>query len=486
MARKETDGNISARKKASAKNREFAVVAYSFLALFVGMMGYFIYFQVVLSEDFINNPYNKRQEIFQEKIVRGTIYSADKEILAETVTDADGKETRRYPYDNLFAHVVGYANHGKTGLESFANFNLLRSNISTPEKIAGELSAVKNPGDNVVTTLSVALQQTAFDAIGAFRGAVVVMEPKTGKILAMVSKPDYNPNTVSEDWALLTAEDNDKSQLLNRAMQGLYPPGSTFKILTTLEYIREHPADYESYQYNCTGDFASGNAKIHCYGGTRHGSVDLKSSFARSCNTSYASLGLTLDLNRFKSLCDEMLFNSALPIDLLYNKSSFVLSPNDADSAVMETSIGQGKTLVTPLHMALITSAIANDGVLMKPYVIDHIENANGSTVEQNKPAVFLQLITQEEAVILQDFMHAVVSDGTGKKLKDQIYDAYGKTGSAEYSTGADSSHSWFVGYAKMEGKEDIAVSVIVERSGSGSEYAVPIAKEIFEVYFQN
>ena len=214
--------------------------------------------------------------------------------------------------------------------------------------------------------------------------------------------------------------------------------------------------------------------------------MDLKSSFARSCNTSYASLGLTLDLNRFKSLCDEMLFNSALPIDLLYNKSSFVLSPNDADSAVMETSIGQGKTLVTPLHMALITSAIANDGVLMKPYVIDHIENANGSTVEQNKPAVFLQLITQEEAVILQDFMHAVVSDGTGKKLKDQIYDAYGKTGSAEYSTGADSSHSWFVGYAKMEGKEDIAVSVIVERSGSGSEYAVPIAKEIFEVYFQN
>lgn len=471
-------------KKVSPKNREFAVITYLFLALFIGMMAYFVYFQIFLSEDFINNPYNKRQEIFEQKIVRGTIYTADKEVLAETVTDADGNESRVYPYSNIFAHVVGYSNNGKTGIESMANFNLLRSNVSMPEKIAEELLAEKSPGDNVVTTLSAQLQQTAYQAIGVYRGAVVVMEPATGKILAMVSKPDFNPNTISEDWEGLTAEDNDKSQLLNRATQGLYPPGSTFKILTTLEYIREHPADYGEYHYDCNGSFSAENSVIHCYGGTKHGGEDLRGSFAKSCNTSYASLGLSLNIDDFGVLCDQLLFNQSLPTTLEYNKSSFVLKAGEHSSAIMETSIGQGKTLVTPFHMALLTSAIANQGTLMTPYVIDHIENANGSLVEQYKPTVYGELMTEEEAAVLQDFMHAVVSEGTGKKLKDQIYDAAGKTGSAEYSTGADSSHSWFVGYAHMEGMEDIAVAVIVEKSGTGSEYALPIAKEIFDAYY--
>lgn len=472
-------------KKTSGKNREFAVIMYLFLALFFALIAYFIYFQVVSSEDFINNPYNKRQEIFEEKIVRGTIFSSEYNVLAQTVTDTDEKETRIYPYGNVFSHVVGYTGNGKTGLESTMNFNLLRSNISTPEKIAGELQSEKNPGDNVVTTLSVKLQQTAYDAIGVYRGAVVVMEPATGKILVMLSKPDYDPNTISADWAALTAEDNDKSQLLNRATQGLYPPGSTFKILTTLEYIREHPTDYMDYHYDCSGSFAADNAVIHCYGGTRHGSEDLRESFAHSCNTSYASLGLGLDINRFQTTCSELLFNQSLPLNLEYNKSSFVLSSGDHSSAVMETAIGQGKTLVTPFHMALLTSAVANQGTLMTPYLVDHIENANGHIVEQYKPAVYGELMTKEEADILQDYMHAVVSEGTGRRLKDQIYDAAGKTGSAEYSTGADSSHSWFVGYAHMDGKEDIAISVIVEKSGTGSEYALPIAKEIFDAYYE-
>lgn len=469
--------------KLNRKNREFAVIAYAFLAIFVLLMGYFIYFQVALSEDFINNPYNKRQELFEQQVVRGSIYSADGVILAETLTDADGNETRSYPYANMFAHVVGYSNHGKTGIESTENFHLLRSNVSTAEKVLGDLQAEKSLGDHVVTTLSYDLQKAAYDAIGVYRGAVVVMEPATGKILAMVSKPDFNPNTISEDWSIVTAEDNNKSQLLNRATQGLYPPGSTFKILTTLEYLRENP-DYEDYYYNCSGALTVDNNVIHCYGNASHGGEDLKSSFAHSCNTSYASLGLNLNIGSFQELCSDMLFNASLPIDLEYKKSSFVLEEGDSAADIMETSIGQGKTLVTPFHMALITCAIANDGMLMKPYVIDHIENANHDVVEQYKPSEYQELIPAEQAAILQDFMKTVVQEGTGRKLKDQSYEAAGKTGSAEYSTGSDSSHSWFVGYAHHEGKEDIAVAVLVEQAGSGSEYALPIAKEIFDSYY--
>lgn len=189
------------------------------------MMGYFAYFQFVKSEDFINSPYNKRQDLFARKVTRGEIISADGRILAETITDTDGTETRYYPYANMFAHVVGFSTNGKSGLESIANFNLLRSHTMTLEKVVNELQGEKNIGDNVVTTLNYDLQDTAYEALGKYDGAIVVMEPSTGKILAMVSKPDYDPNNIAEDWDELTAEDSESSVLLNRATQGLYPPG---------------------------------------------------------------------------------------------------------------------------------------------------------------------------------------------------------------------------------------------------------------------
>ena len=279
------------------------------------------------------------------------------------------------------------------------------------------------------------------------------------------------------------SDDSDSSVLLNRATQGLYPPGSTFKIFTTLEYIHEN-ADYADYHFDCSGEYTVGTKTIHCHNNKRHGSEDLKTSFANSCNSSYASLGLTLDLEQFDDLCDQMLFNTALPTDFESSKSSFVLEPGDSDSAVMETSIGQGKTLVTPFHMALIASAIANDGVLMKPYVIDHITDAEGEVVEQYEPAEYKTLLSESDASVLQEYMRYVVEEGTATKLKSDSYEAAGKTGSAEFSSSSDATHSWFVGYAHNGEEPDIAVAVIVENSGVGSEYAVPIAKQIFDAYY--
>ena len=448
------------------------------------MMGYFAYFQFVKSEDFINSPYNKRQDLFARKVTRGEIISADGHILAETITDTDGTETRYYPYANMFAHVVGFSTNGKSGLESIANFNLLRSHTMTLEKVVNELQGEKNIGDNVVTTLNYDLQDTAYEALGKYDGAIVVMEPSTGKILAMVSKPDYDPNNIAEDWDELTAEDSESSVLLNRATQGLYPPGSVFKIFTTLEYVHEN-SDYEDYSFDCNGKFTEGDSVIHCYKNKRHGQEDLIGSFADSCNSSFASLGLTLDPDSFTELCDSLLFNTSLPLRFESSKSSFSLDADADVSTVLETSIGQGKTLVTPMHMALVVSAIANDGVLMNPYLIDHTENYNGIVVDAYEPTEYGTLLSTEDASLMQTFMREVVEDGTGERLSGQSYTAAGKTGTAEFSTSSKASHALFVGYAHREDKEDIAVAVIVEDSGSGSEYAVPIAKKIFDAYYQ-
>ncbi len=473
------------KKKAPSQNREFAVITYSFLALFLCLMGYFTYFQFEKSEEFIDSPYNTRQEQFAQKILRGKILSSGGEVLAETLTDDAGNDVRRYPYGSIFAHVVGYSTHGKTGIESQANFDLLRSNTSFLEKAGNDIQGEKSIGDNVITTLDYELQLRAYDALDFYRGAVVVLEPSTGKILAMVSKPDFDPNTLGEDWEFLTAEGNTDAALLNRATQGLYPPGSIFKIVTTLEYLDEHGGDGD-YHYHCSGSYTLGKNTIHCYNNKSHGSETLKQAFANSCNAAYASMGLELDIDRFADLCDQLLFNASLPVSFESSKSSFVLQSGDGEATVMSTAFGQGKTLVTPFHMALLVSAIANDGVLMRPYLIDHTESCEGVLQEQKEPEEYGRLISESHAALLKEYMSAVVESGTGQKLKGQGYEASGKTGSAEFSTGSDSTHSWFVGFAHQDGKEDIAVAVLVEDSGSGSEYAVPIAKELFDAYYGN
>ena len=428
----------------------------------------------------INNSYNQRQDLLAERIVRGKILGNGGEVLARTEVDSDGNEKRVYPYDNLFVHVVGRFSKGKTGIEQSENFNLLTSSSNIFMNFITEMSGDKNTGDNIVTTLDVKLQKTAYDALGNRKGAVVVIDPGTGKILAMVSKPDYNPNTVAKDWDKLVENSDNNSALLNRAAQGLYAPGSTFKILTALEYIREHNGD-EDYNFTCNGKDSFSGVSISCYGKKKHGKEDLKASFANSCNTSFAHIGTLLDQGRFRSLCDSFLFNGPLPVNFPYKESHFVIDSESDPSELPQTAIGQGKIQMSPLHNAMIVSSVANNGVLMKPYVVDRIEDKDGGVVKKYMPSVYGELMTSKEANILADYMKAVITEGTGRKLKTDRYTAAGKTGSAEYNSAKD-SHSWFVGFAPAD-KPQIAVSVIVEEGGTGSEYAVPIAKKIFDAY---
>lgn len=467
----------------AVRNREFAVVTYLFLSIFLGMIAYFAYFQIEKSEAFINSPYNARQDSFADRIIRGDIVSAQGDILASTKTAADGTETREYPYGRMFAHAVGFSTNGKSGIESVCNFQLLRSHTFFLEKILKEIQDKKNTGDTVVTTLDTSVQKAAYDAMGSYQGAVIALKPSTGKILAMVSRPDFDPNTIQADWDSITSEDQSSAVLLNRVTQGLYPPGSTFKIFTMMEYMREHK-NYKNYAYECSGVLTQEENVIHCFGNKVHGHEDLNAAFANSCNTAFSSIGLSLNLAKFQNLNRSLLFDSPLPCEFPYKQSSFVLEPGASAGEIIQTSIGQGKTLVTPYHLALVMSAIANDGVLMKPYMIDRVTNYSGAEVSANEPEEYDTLLSVKKSAVLKNYLRSVVTQGTASALNGQSYEAAGKTGSAEFTSAKD-SHAWFVGYASKEGMEDIVISVVIEGAGTGGAYAVPVAKAVFDAYFQ-
>lgn len=471
------------RSNPNAKtNRNILRLAYVVVGIFVCMIAYMAYFMQIKSETVINNPYNARLNLLSDRVVRGEILSSDGQVLARTVTGDDGEEKREYPLGSLFAHVVGYSDHGKTGLESAANFYLLSSHINLVEQVTNELADIKSPGDNIVTTLDAQIQQAASDLLGDRRGAVVVMETDTGKILAMVSKPGFDPNTLSEQWDILTSDEAGEARLLNRASQGLYPPGSTFKIVTAMEYLREHPQDYADFSFDCSGVYQDGEYEIKCYHSTAHGHEDLRLAFANSCNGAFANLGLSLDKKKLKELSEDLLFNRSLPLSFPYNNSSYQMEEGADDWETLQTSIGQGKTQITPIHNGMIVSAIANGGILMKPYLIDRIENAAGETVKKFMPDSYGALMSAQDAQRLTELMADVVTEGTGSALRTDAYTAAGKTGSAEFETGKE-THAWFVGFAPVESPK-IAVSVLVEEGGSGGQTAAPIARGIFDTYF--
>lgn len=185
------------------------------------------------------------------------------------------------------------------------------------------------------------------------------MDPETGAVYAMVSKPDFRPGLVAENWEELNTDED--SLLLNRATQGLYPPGSTFKVVTALEYMREHPDDYQDFTYNCTGHTTIGTLDIQCYGGAVHGTVDLAGAIEHSCNTAFVHIAEKLDKDKLASLAGDLMFNSKIPINLQATSSRFTFNGDSGINELAQTAIGQGKTLVTPLQNAMVMCAIAND-----------------------------------------------------------------------------------------------------------------------------
>ena len=468
------------RKKRRSQNPEILAVTYVFAALFVLMIGYFVYFNVFVSKNVINSAYNVRINSFADTVVRGNIVSSDGTVLAETLVDENGNETRYYPMGRIFAHAVGTSEINQSGIELSQNFYMLQSNGNPILNALQDIRGEKNQGDQIVSTLNAKLQEVAYNALGYNDGAVIAIEPATGRVLVMVSKPDFDPNTLLTDYESIVAEEGNDS-LLNKTTFGLFVPGSIFKTLTSLAYIRSG-ADYNSYYYTCEGQINLGGEEyITCFDQTVHGGENFVDSFANSCNASFGNIGLSLPDNLLKDTCESLFFNNELPTEIPHTKSSFSLASDDSDWQTAATAIGQGHTQVTPLQMAMIAAAIANGGNMMQPYMVDAVETAGGGhRVKKYMPESYGQVMTTQEADLLGQLMEAVVNYGTATSLSGYGYSVAGKTGTAELSGKGD--NSWFIGYAPVE-QPQIAICVLVENDEGYYESALPVANAVLQAY---
>ena len=486
-------GNEASKENLEKTNSSILFFGVLISGLFVLFMGYIFFFMFTQKESVVTNQYNTgRQAILESRIIRGSIEAANGERLAYTAVDEEGNELRVYPYRNVFAHVIGYSTNGKMGVESSENYSLVQSHETLSDKIQNDLNNKKDRGDTVVTSLDVDLQRAAYTALGVYQGAIIVTDVKTGQVLCMVSKPDFDPNEIAEIWDDVIHND-ESTLLLNRATSGQYAPGSTFKIFTSIEYLKEHSEDWNQYKFNCKGTFKNEEGDtIHCYGHSAHGSLDFASSFARSCNSSFANIGMQLDRDAFGETLTDLLFNQTIPGQFQCAKSKISMGSHVDDYNMLQNSIGQGAVTITPIHLNMITAAIANGGTLYEPYVVTGVRGTDGSTVKTYNPVSMGRILPEDICANMRDFMRDVCTYGTAKSLSKASFTVAGKTGSAEFGTTEDAAHhgmldsnAWFTGFAPAEDPE-IAITVIVEQMGSGGDYAVPIARRVLETYFEN
>ena len=476
------------RKKTNKKriiNQDIFKVSIFFAVLFFGMIVFLGYFLTFDASSVINNTYNKRADNIKKTIKRGTIYSSEWNVLACTELDEDGNETRVYPYGEDFFHVVGYESNGGMGLESSYNYYLLSTHANIFSKIASEFTSSKLQGDSIHTTLDTGMQTLMNEILGDNEGAIVAIDPTTGEIYGMVSKPSMDANDVEAAWADIVS-DEDNSVLLNRVTQATLTPGSTFKIFTLLEYYRENNGYTDGFEYNCEGTLSVDGQTFGCPNGNSHGYENLRSAFAYSCNCAFSYIGKSLDLTQFAENNEKMLFNTDLDLDIATKSSSFSLSEDASDFMIMQTAFGQGETLISPIHLAMVTCAIANNGVLMKPHLVSEVVDSDGNTVKKFNNSIYSTLMTTDEAAFMKDSMRAVVTDGTAVLLSyDGNYYAYGKTGTAETRSNNDEnySHSWFTGFAENDGKK-LVVCAMIENTDEAGITGVWAVKQIFDYYF--
>lgn len=454
-------------------NKYIYKIAWLFIVIFLALVIYMGYFTVSKSKNIAVHPYNKRLDHLENEVVRGNIYDETGRILATNEGDV-----RSYPYGETYAHVIGYSQRGKYGVEALANVELLYPDYNISSLFQYTFNNTKFRGHDVVTTLNHSLQVAAQEGLGKRKGAVVVLEPTTGKIRAMYSNPGFNPNSLKQDWEQLSS-DTENSPLLNRATQGLYPPASVFKIIDTIAYLENHTPDFE---YVCTGEIKKDGHVIKCYNEIAHGKVDLEQAFIKSCNTYFLALSEEVKPEEIQKVSNQLLFNTRLSERLQHKQSTIQLGDID-EFDTLASYIGQGKILVSPLHMAILSAIIYNDGILMDPYLVDYSMDSKGDTRFKQLPEYKGAHLDENMCHTLKELMIQVVQQGTASRIAHKGLIIGGKTGTAQNETSKD--HSWFVGFAEDEKGEKmpIAFAIIVEQGGQGAK-ALDVADALLHAYF--
>lgn len=448
--------------------------------LFVALIGYLTYFDLFVRDNIISSSYNKRQWQREDKILRGAVYDRNGVTLAKSELQGEGQE-RIYPYASLYSHVIGYnsSTYGKSLLEAKYNNDLLNINPLNPvTDLRDRITGTKSLGNNLYLTIDHELEERAAELMGNRNGAVVALNPQTGEILALVSNPAFDPNSevLENRWSDLV--ESEENPLLPRATQGLYVPGSTFKAAVSLMAVEK---GLDSRTFEDTGSIIIDGKKIENQGNKAYGTLDLEHALAVSSNTVFAQIGVELGAQNLKELARQVGIGKKISFDIPVSNSRFnYQNMSKTDQAAV--GMGQGKILVTPLQMALITGGIANGGVVMKPILVDRVVTANGFIMKNRNPDEYFRLADGASANQVKHMMETVVAEGTGRNARISGIRVAGKTGTAQNeltAEGEDKEHAWFIGFAPVDNPQ-IAVAVILEYSGStGGRQAAPIAREL-------
>jgi peptidoglycan glycosyltransferase len=442
-----------------------------FSLLFVALVLQLTYVQVIEAPDLRIEPTNTRAIQEEMQIERGKIYSADGVLLADNIKMGEDYE-RTYPKGTATAPWLGYNSlmYGRAGIERVYNQDL--TGQSGTLGVISEITGAKQ-GADLELTIDMGVQTAAINALGERKGAIVAMDPGTGAIIAMVSYPRYDPNRLEEIWPDISVSED--RPLLNRATMGLYPPGSVFKILVAAAALETGAVTVDT-EFDDTGTYTAGGYEVSNYDDKVYGKHDFAKAFSSSINTTFAKVGVDLGAELLSGYAKSFGFGQVPPWPLGGADSRFP-DPDGMDVAhVAQAAFGQGEVLASPLELALITSAVANGGKMMKPYIVAKVTSAKGTVLRTADPAVWSQPISAATAAQIKDLMLKVVQSGTGTAAALGGVQVAGKTGTAEV---ADSeSHAWFVAFASAE-DPSVVVAAIVENAGTGGSVAAPIARKV-------
>ena len=459
--------------------------------------------QLVQAEDLKTDSKNRRVDIARYAQPRGNIIVDGKSITGSTVVNGnDFKYKRTYKNGKLWAPVTGFASQGfgATQLESLYDPILTGDDDRLFfNRTIDMLTGKQQKGGNVVTTLNSKAQKAAWDGLGDAKGAVAAIDPRSGAILALANKPSYDPSKFagvgkkdSDAFNSLQKKNDPDDPMLNRALRQTYPPGSTFKIVTAAAGLESGEYDLDKKTQSevpyrlpqTTNDLGNDGNHPACK------NASVRVALQWSCNTVFAKMSHELGNEKMKEEAEKFGFNRdqdsgsqdtpVRPAPSLYPKD------NQPQNAL--AGIGQASNQATPLQMAMVASAVANDGKLMKPYMVDQLVAPNLNVVEQTKPKELSQPVSSENAQKLQQAMETVVNDGTGSTGKIPGVTVGGKTGTAQHGeNNEDNPYAWFISYAKTDDGSPVAVAVVVESSDTlrsdiaGGKLAAPIAKSVME-----
>ena len=478
-------------------NRQIVKLFAFIVVLFGVLVGFTSYWSVFDAEALKEKNANKRQLLEQQQVPRGRILAADGTLIAKSVAKGKGsakRYVRRYPEGSLFGHPIGYSfvQYGDSEFEQFHNEELIGEG-SEFSSIIDELLGERQEGNDIVTSIDTEAQRLALAELQeAGFGAVVALEPSTGAVKVMASNAPFDPNRVPFEYSKL-ATNEIETPLLNRATQGLYPPGSTFKVVTAAAGLDSGAITPES-TINAPGTLEVEGTPLQNDFSQDFGSIGLDTALTNSVNTWFGQLGQQLGNDTLFQYMERFGFNATPAIDLpedevyesgVYDEGDLLNANDPVDLARL--AIGQERLLTTPLQMAQVAAAVANGGKLMKPQIWKRVIDPDGRVTDTMDPSVYSEPISEETAEALTTAMEGVVSEGTGTNAAISGGPVAGKTGTAETpgnkacGGGAEENQAWFIGFAPADDPQ-VAIAVSIECTPEfGGDVAAPIFRDVAE-----